>query len=348
MKILFVRPPRYLWPFHSEASSFWQPLSFASMAAVLRDNIDGLRIKIIDAPAMKQGWKTTKKRVKREKPDILCVGEETVSSHEALKLVDFIKKHQIRRITFYALNPHEGTPFRKGPETDYYVKWIKAIREEFPKLEIIAGSWVDRLGEIHELLLAGADYITKFPSIKLFGSAYAKKIEEECALAGRKFEGTMTDKSRLIFDEDLDKIKDQNINEFLNKNDKMNKIIQTSIVSQPITIYISDWTIIEVYRELRNTLSQSDATSVMNQLLIIFTRYQNSLDLLYNTGDLKQILAIAYSDCLVLAIAHQNNWKALFKHENEIDRLLGLLLNQSNKAIHQALRPIVFLDDFIK
>ena len=56
-------------------------------------------------------------------------------------------------------------------------------------------------------------------------------------------------------------------------------------------------------------MQTNDKSSVMNQLLTIFTRYQNPIELLYKTGDLKQTLAIAYSDCLVLAIAHQNNWK---------------------------------------
>lgn len=126
-------------------------------------------------------------------------------------LVDFIKKNKIDRITFYALNPHPGTPFKKGPETGYYVQWIKKIRETFPKLEIIAGSWVNRLQEVHELLNAGADYITKFPSIKLFGSKYARQIEDECALAGRKFEGTMTDKSKLNFDKYLSGIKERQL-----------------------------------------------------------------------------------------------------------------------------------------
>jgi len=92
MKILFVRPPRYRWPFHSEKSSFWQPLGFASMAAVLRANIDGLDIKIMDCPVLKYGWETTRAVIAREKPDVLCVGEETVSAHEAIKLVKFTKE----------------------------------------------------------------------------------------------------------------------------------------------------------------------------------------------------------------------------------------------------------------
>jgi biotin synthase-like enzyme len=128
-------------------------------------------------------------------------------------LLEFIREYKLDRITFYALNPHEGTEFKKGPSTKYYVKWIRATREEFPDMNIIAGSWVDRLFEVHELLEAGADAITKFPSIKMFGSKFAKQIEGEAAKAGRDFEGTMTikpqdveqDIEKLPFDPDLKK-----------------------------------------------------------------------------------------------------------------------------------------------
>ena len=67
---------------------------------------------------------------------------------------------------------------------------------------------------------------------------------------------------------------------FLNKNEPLNKIIQRSIVSQPITIYLSDWTIIEVYRKLRESLSQADAISVMNQILTIFIKLFQILSIL--------------------------------------------------------------------
>ncbi len=121
-------------------------------------------------------------------------------------LIDFIKKHKISRITFYALNPHKGTVFKKGPKTDYYVRWISAIREKFPKLYIIAGSWVNRLSEISNLLNAGADSITKFPSIKLFNSKYAKQIELQSAIAGRQFTGSLTKLPDIDWDKEVDQL----------------------------------------------------------------------------------------------------------------------------------------------
>ncbi len=115
---------------------------------------------------------------------------ETIKDFALLK--DYINKHDINRITFYALNPHKGTFFNKGPEPAYYAEWIARTRISFPELEIIAGSWVDRLEEISLLLKAGANAFTKFPAIKLFGSKYAQKIEKQCILAGRTLKGSMT------------------------------------------------------------------------------------------------------------------------------------------------------------
>jgi len=107
-------------------------------------------------------------------------------------LLDFIKKHAIDKITFYALNPTKGTIYTKGPETGYYLKWVKQTREAFPDLEIVTGSWVERNDEINRLLKAGADAFTKFPSIKLFNSPYAQRIENEISQAGFRLEGSLT------------------------------------------------------------------------------------------------------------------------------------------------------------
>ena len=138
---------------------------------------------------------------------IIGLGE---TSEDIPLLIDFIKKNQISRITFYALNPHKRTIFTKGPSTKDYVKWISVVRDEFPDLFIIAGSWVDRLQEISSLLDAGADAITKFPSIKLFGTKFAKQIEEHAKLAGREFVGSLTKLPLVDWDKELSNI-DENL-----------------------------------------------------------------------------------------------------------------------------------------
>lgn len=117
---------------------------------------------------------------------------ETIKDFDLLK--DFLKKKKIKKITFYRLKPQKNTIFygKKMPSSEYYVEWVKRTREEFPKLHITVGSWLTHLDEISLLLKAGANTITKFPSIKLFNSKFAKKIEAESKKAGRKFIGSLT------------------------------------------------------------------------------------------------------------------------------------------------------------
>ncbi|MCX6706762.1 MAG: radical SAM protein [Candidatus Woesearchaeota archaeon] len=146
---------------------------------------------------------------------IIGIGE---TEKDIPSLVKFIEENKIDRITFYALNPHRGTIFRKGPATGYYTKWIKEIRKNCPTLQIIAGSWVNRLSEIHLLLEAGADAITKFPAINLFGTRYAKRIESEAKRAGREFTGTLTRMPDIDWNKEVDKL---GFDENLSKNMKI-------------------------------------------------------------------------------------------------------------------------------
>lgn len=91
MKIFFIRTPRYIWPFYSRDSSFWQPLGFASLAAACRKEFPNLQIKIIDCPILTMGWKSLSEVLTDEKPDVVCIGEETVSSPQGLRLAHLAK-----------------------------------------------------------------------------------------------------------------------------------------------------------------------------------------------------------------------------------------------------------------
>lgn len=143
--------------------------------------------------------------IKKSITIIIGVGE-TLKDFSLLK--EFIKKNKIDKITFYRLKPQKGTFFegKKEPSIDYYVEWVKKTRKEFPKLHITVGSWLTHLDEIHLLLEAGADNITKFPSIKLFNSKYAKKIEEEVKKANRKFIGTLTKLPEINIKKEINKL----------------------------------------------------------------------------------------------------------------------------------------------
>lgn len=148
---------------------------------------------------------------------IIGLGEK---SKDFSHLKKFIKNNNLYRITFYRLKPQKNTIFesKEGPKTNYYIKWIERTRKEFPNMEIVAGSWLTHLDEIHLLLQAGADSITKFPSIRKFNTRYAKKIEEECKKANRLFIGTLTKTPKININKELNQLK---INNQLKNNVKL-------------------------------------------------------------------------------------------------------------------------------
>lgn len=136
----------------------------------------------------------------------------------------FIEKHNLNRITFYALKPVKGTSFTKSPEIEYYSWWIAETRKRFPKLEIMAGLTPKRVDYAKPLLEAGATAITKFPAVKKFGSDDAKSIERQIRDAGFEFTGTLTkmpdidwekEVDRLDFDIELKKKIKQNLNSYI-------------------------------------------------------------------------------------------------------------------------------------
>jgi biotin synthase-like enzyme len=127
---------------------------------------------------------------------ILGLGE---GAADLPRLIDFIREQGISKITVYSLNPHEDTPFSDSPPPSslYQAGVIAVLRLEFPNLMIVAGTWIDQLSNIGIVCLAGANGITKYPLLRMFGNRFGKKVEEEIEAAGRRVIGTFTDTSRL-------------------------------------------------------------------------------------------------------------------------------------------------------
>jgi len=92
MRVLLLRPPRYVWPFNSETSGFWQPLGLLCLAAAVRRELPEVEVKVWDCPGEKLGWKSLERRLAAERIDVLGIGEETVSAHEALRAATLVKR----------------------------------------------------------------------------------------------------------------------------------------------------------------------------------------------------------------------------------------------------------------
>ena len=121
-------------------------------------------------------------------------------------LIDFIQKYDIGKIHIYSLIPEKGTAYEHAtiPTVEDHAWWIAQLRIQFPKLNIQAGIWEDRVDRVAFLLNAGANSISKFKGLKLFGTAVAQKIEEQAQLAGRMFQGTLTELPQVDWDRKVD------------------------------------------------------------------------------------------------------------------------------------------------
>ena len=92
MRVVLLRPPRHVWPFNSETSAFWQPLGLLCLAAMVRRELPDVEVEVWDAPGGKWGWRTLRQRMARRSIDVLGVGEETVSAHEAVRAAAMVKE----------------------------------------------------------------------------------------------------------------------------------------------------------------------------------------------------------------------------------------------------------------
>lgn len=121
-------------------------------------------------------------------------------------LFNFIEKHNLDQVTFYALKPVQGSPYTKSPEPDYYAWWIAKTRIRFPDLRIVAGLTPKNPDYTKIILQAGANSITKFPVLKKFNTDDTRYIEQMVKEAGRNFTSNLTKLPDIDFMEEVDKL----------------------------------------------------------------------------------------------------------------------------------------------
>ncbi len=93
LRVLLLRSPRYVWPFNGETSAFWPPLGLLCLAAAVRRELPRVRVEVLDAPGMQMGWRSLARKLAAESIDVLGIGEETVSAHEALRAARIVKQY---------------------------------------------------------------------------------------------------------------------------------------------------------------------------------------------------------------------------------------------------------------
>ena len=120
----------------------------------------------------------------------------------------FIEKYNIEKIHIYSLIPQEGTMFEHVPipAKEEQAWWIAQLRVACPTLHIQCGIWEDRVDRTAYLLRAGANSLSKFKALKLFGTEAAREIEQQAKIAGRIFKGTLTVLPDVDWDGEVDKL----------------------------------------------------------------------------------------------------------------------------------------------
>ncbi len=90
MKVFLINPPRYYWPYLSEGDNYILPQALPCLSAVLREN--DIEVKPIDCLPLKMGWKSLKRKIEREKPDVVGVcTSESMFTPEGVRLCRLVK-----------------------------------------------------------------------------------------------------------------------------------------------------------------------------------------------------------------------------------------------------------------
>lgn len=98
MKVFLINPPRYYWPYLSEGDNYILPQALPCLAAVLREN--DIDVKPIDCLPLKIGWKSLKRMIEREMPDVIGVcTSESMFTPEGIKLCRLVKNIDKKIVT---------------------------------------------------------------------------------------------------------------------------------------------------------------------------------------------------------------------------------------------------------
>ena len=159
MRVVLLRPPRYVWPFNSETSAFWQPLGLLCLAAAGRKHVPEAEIEVWDAPGNHWGWRTLEMKINERRIDVLGVGEETVSAHEAMRAAELVKRrHPGCRVfaggTYFAYSAKNVLPggaidvvvHGEGEET--FVELLQCLQDRSRRVGIKGISFLDDAGTL--------------------------------------------------------------------------------------------------------------------------------------------------------------------------------------------------------
>ncbi|MBL7197195.1 MAG: cobalamin-dependent protein [Candidatus Omnitrophica bacterium] len=126
IKILFLRPPYHLWPIINESDNFLLPLAYPCLGAYLKQKMRGVEIKVIDCLPLRIGWKSLRRIIAEENPDVVGVGDKVCYMHEGIKALKMAKEVRPDVITIAGGHFHSHLPkysLEHFPDLDYIVRF---------------------------------------------------------------------------------------------------------------------------------------------------------------------------------------------------------------------------------
>jgi len=90
MRLLFVRPPKYVWPYMNEQDNYLLPQALAYLGAAARS--DGHEVVLLDCMPLKVGWRSLAEKIREVKPQVVLAGDsETLYAHESGRVFQIAK-----------------------------------------------------------------------------------------------------------------------------------------------------------------------------------------------------------------------------------------------------------------
>lgn len=126
IKVLFVRPPYHVWPILNESDQFLLPLAYPCISGYLKSRMQNVEIKVIDCLPLRIGWKSLRRLIEAERPDVLAVGDKCVYVHEGFKVVKMAKEINPDVVTVAGGHFHSHSAeysLGKCPELDVVVRY---------------------------------------------------------------------------------------------------------------------------------------------------------------------------------------------------------------------------------
>ncbi|MCZ7584383.1 MAG: cobalamin-dependent protein [Deltaproteobacteria bacterium] len=143
MRVLYVRPPKYLWPYMNEQDNFLLSQAMVYLGAELRRR--GHEVTLLDCMPIKMGWNSLERLMKEMRPQVVLAGDsETLYEHECGRVFSLAKSIDPSIVTVAG-----GV---------HYAQNCEDAMSKYPVDAIVRGEGEATLGDLVDAIEAGRDW----------------------------------------------------------------------------------------------------------------------------------------------------------------------------------------------